>query len=133
MIGKERKLAKKFDVIRLYKDDVTERKIAQDTQIPKSTVHNIIDKYNKHDTVMRLSGSGRNKALSNEDIKFLVKSAEDDPKKSSVRLASELNDAKGKIVTCRTIQNVLKESGFNCRVPRRLPLLSQKTFLIGYN
>ena len=44
MIPEERKLAKKFDVIRLYNDGVTERKIAQDTQIPKSTVHNIIDK-----------------------------------------------------------------------------------------
>ena len=75
---------------------------------------------------MRLSGSDRHKALNDQDIKFLVKSAEDDPKKSSVTLALELNDAKDKIVTCRTVQNVLKEAGFNYRVPRRLPLLPQK-------
>ena len=126
MIPEERKLAKEIDVIRLYNDGVTERKIVQDTQIPKSTVHNIIDKYNKYDTVMRLSGSGRHKALNDQDIKFLVKYAEDDPKKSSVTLALELNDAKDKIVTYRTVQNVLNEGGFNYRVPRRLPLLSQK-------
>src|ERR1700760_1530069 len=112
MIPEERKLAKEIDVIRLYNDGVTERKIVQDTQIPKSTVHNIIDKYNKYNTVMRLSGSCRHKALNDEDIIFLVKSDEDDPNKSSATIALELNDSKDKIVTRITVQNVLKEAGF---------------------
>ena len=123
---RESKLAHKFDVIRLYKDGFSEREIQLETHIPKSTIHDIITKYNKYGTVMRLSSSDRPKALNEEDMKFLVESVEKDPKKSSIKLTLELNEKRDKVVSDRTVRNALNEYGFNCRVPRRLPLLSSK-------
>ena len=73
---------------------------------------------------MRLNGSGRPKALTDEDMKFLAESVEEDPKKSSIKLALELKKERDKVVSDRTVRNALNESGFSCRIPRRLPLLS---------
>ena len=63
MDAREYKLAKKFDVIRLYNEGFSEREIQLETHIPKTTIHDTIFKYNKYGTVMRLSGSDRSRAL----------------------------------------------------------------------
>lgn len=86
MDARESKLAKKFDIIRLYNDGFSEREIQLATNIPKSTIHDTISKYDKYGTVMRLSGSGRPRALNDEDMKFLVESVEEYPKKQVLSL-----------------------------------------------
>ena len=43
-------IAKKFDIIRLFNDGLSERYIVKETGTPKSKVHNIISKY-KNNTI----------------------------------------------------------------------------------
>ena len=60
-------IAKKFDIIRLFNDGLSERYIVKEIGTPKSTVHNIISKYKNNGTIMRIKGSGKQKLL-NEKI-----------------------------------------------------------------
>lgn len=52
---------------------------------------------------MRLSGSGRPKALNDVHIKLFVWSVKEDPKKRNIKLSLELKEKRGKVVSDRTV------------------------------
>lgn len=129
MNQEEYNLAKKFQVINYYNEGLTEREIQKETQIPKSTIHDIISKYKLHGTVLRLRGTGRPKALDDKDKNILLEYVEADPKISSRKLCKKLEEETGKVVCNKTIIRSLNELGFKSRVPKRLPLLSSKNIM----
>lgn len=53
----EKKLIRDSNVIRLKGENLTVLQISTQLDIPRTTVYNILKKYDKHGTVMRLKGS----------------------------------------------------------------------------
>jgi transposase len=126
MNSEEEKLRLRFEIIRLFEEGLSQRKISETISVPKTTIQNTIAKYCQHSTVMRLYGSGRQKSLSKEDKKVLRENIAENPKISAKKLSDILAEKTNKIVSVSTIQRGLKEDGFLSAVPRKLPLLSQK-------
>jgi transposase len=127
----EEKLKAKFEVIRLFEDGCSKKAISERTSIPRSTVQYILRNYSKHDTVMRIKGSGRKKSLDDEDRTVLRGAVEENPMTSSRKLAAFLARETGKTVTYRTVQSELRAQGLLSAVPRKVPLLSKKILLTG--
>ena len=125
----EEKLASRFEIVRLWREGFSQRQIAEKTSVPRSTVKNILQKYNKHNTILRVKGSGRRKSLSEDDRAVLVEIAKNCPRKSARKISLEVAETSGKAVSDRTVQRELKNVSFVSATPRKLPLLSKKNIL----
>jgi transposase len=108
MNPEEQYLAKKFEIIKLHQEGFSGPKIAAQVKIPKTTVNNIIAKYKKHKTVMRLNGSGRKRKLDQSDIVHLKAYIKENPMTSSKKLSLEIKEKSGKEAFPRKVRNNLK-------------------------
>jgi transposase len=126
MNQKEEKLRTQFEIQRLSEQGLSQRQIAKQTSVPRSTVQDILKKLSKHNTVMRVKGSGRKKSLEDKDRTILFDNVRKNPMSSAKKLAVSLARETGKSVTPRTIQNELKGQGLVSAVPRKIPRLSEK-------
>lgn len=118
--------ALKYEILRLFGEKVGLREIARKLNIQPATVHYIVQKNKKYNTVDRIAGSGRKMSLDAEDRKLLRNIVEDAPKTSTSKLACRLLEEKGKNVCEQTIRNALNDEGFHGFVARKIPLLSKK-------
>lgn len=87
---------------------------------------NIINKYKKHTTIFRLPGSGRKKCLDNRDVEIILSEIDKNPFTSSEKIMNTIHDQTQKIVCSRTVRNYIRTTAFRSRVPRKVPLLSEK-------
>lgn len=114
------------DVVGLHKDKFTLREISLKLNIPRTTMINIINKYKKHNTILRLPGSGRKKCLDDQDVDIILSEIDKNPFTSSEEIINTIQDQTQKIVCSRTVRNYIRTTAFRSRVPRKVPLLSKK-------
>ena len=85
--------------------------------IPRSTIHKFLKKYKERGNIQRPKNSGRRKTLSIEEIKFIEKKHNLEPKISSSSLAIFLKEKTGKDLLARNIRNYIKILGFGSHFP----------------
>ena len=97
------------------------REIGTLLNLSKSTVADIIRRYNREDRIESVAQTGRPKLLDIRDKRKIIRKVNKDPKLSAPRLAAELFKETGKKVHSDTVRRMLNESGYNGRVPRKKP------------
>lgn len=87
----------------------------------KSTVRDIIRKYNVEDRIDSIPQKGRLKLLDARDERKIIRKIKKDPGLSAPKLINELFKESGKKVHPDTVRCVLKNHGYNGRVARKKP------------
>lgn len=64
--------------------------------------------------------------LNEQDSRWLIRRIREDPKLSAPKLATAFEEHSGKRVCAETIRRVLRRAGYNGRVARKKPYLSEK-------
>lgn len=100
------------------------REIADLLKIAKSTVFNIIKRF-REDQIDSKERSGRPKMLSKHDERWLIRKVTIDPRISAPKLAVEVSEVCKKVVSAQTIRRTIKSHGFNGRIARKKPFISE--------
>lgn len=116
----------------------TEREIAELLLMPRSTIGNIIRRFKNEDRIDLKPMSGRKPRLNDQDKRWITRLIKKNPRLSGPKIASEVSIHCQKNVHPETIRRVLRTSGYNGRVARRKPFISddnklkRKTFAETY-
>ncbi len=113
-------------VVTLNELNYSRAEISEITGLPKSTVQYILAKYNKTDKLSVLGGSGRKRALSDREEKYILEKVSQCPRLTAVELSKDLAAYSGSCVTPQTIRNYLRLFGLQSRSACRKPLVSMK-------
>jgi transposase len=81
--------------------------------IPKSTVSEVIKKYNKVGLIITASHSGRPKVLSERDSRHLVKIAKENRSNTLEEITENFNTSMAISVSTRTVQKILHKEGYS--------------------
>lgn len=126
MGGKELTLEERRLVIDLHKNqNKSYSEISKIISRSRSTVQNVIKRFKNEHRVENKPRSGRPSKLTSRDktkIKHLVAQ---DPFISASKISGELEKYNNKKVHPETVRRAIVEAGFNSRVPRRKPLISE--------
>lgn len=101
------------------------REISAMLRISKSTVAEIIRRFNIENRIESIPQTGRPAALNDREKRRLVRKIKENPRLSAPRLASELLEERGKKVHPETIRRTLRQHGYNGRVARRKPFINE--------
>jgi len=102
------------------------RAIAEEMQIPRSTVGDFLKKFSQTRSFDVLGKSGRKRTLSVKDHNLISSIVEANPKTSARVIAKELEEKEGKVVSKQTIRNSLHSIGFEGRVACKKPFIGPK-------
>lgn len=102
------------------------RKIAAMLNISKSTVADIVRRFKREDRIDSIPQKGQPKKLDARDKRKLIRKIKKDLTLSAPKLAAELLNEAGKEVHPQTIRRALKEEGYNGRVARKKPYVSEQ-------
>ena len=109
-------------VVELHNKGNGYRKISSTLNVPISSVRNIIVKFRNDGTTANRARTGRNRKLTERDVRSCMKIVNKDPKITSKELQSHLAST-GKTVDVSTVRRYLNREGLHGRVPRMKPLL----------
>lgn len=101
------------------------RQIGKTLNIPKSTVGDIIKRYQREDRIDSIKQKGQPEKLSVRDKRFLVRTVQSNPKISAPKLATMLYTRNKQSICAKTVRKVLKDSGYNSRVARNKPYINK--------
>lgn len=93
--------------------------------LSKSTVGDIVRRYKNEDRIESKLQTGRPKKLSAREEKQIVRKVVKNPRISAPKLKTEVLKETGKEVHEQTIRRILKNSGYNGRVARKKPFISE--------
>ncbi|GBN30630.1 hypothetical protein AVEN_51783-1 [Araneus ventricosus] len=108
-----------------WKRGSSERKIGEIVNVSKSTVHNIISKYKKTESVKNRRGTGRPRRFTEREERWIVRKIICNPKTSAVKSALKAQQRFKKSANPETVRNILRKYNFHVRVARRKPFLSK--------
>lgn len=114
------------EIIGLWKGGHTERSIEAILNHPKSTIHNIIEKYRSENQISSASRSGRPPKLTERHIRHLVNVVKEDRQQSLDEITEKFNQLSLVSVSSKTIRHTLHNEGFYGRAGKRKPLISEK-------
>ncbi|GBN90007.1 hypothetical protein AVEN_15763-1 [Araneus ventricosus] len=112
-------------VIIHWKTGKSVRCIRQFLKFSKSTVFNIIRRFKKTNSAGTKQRSGRLRAFSEREERWIVRQAHINPKTSAVKLSLKCKSRFRKSVIPETVRNILKTHKYHGRVPRRKPYISK--------
>lgn len=127
---KETRTEQRDLVIQHYQLGKTVREIAEILIIPKSTIGNIIKRFKNTKNIENRPGRGRKNKLTNRQKTTIVREVMKNRRLSAPKMVPMVENMFGVTVSPSTIRNVLKENGFNGRVPRKKPLISKKNRIL---
>lgn len=113
-------------IVDLWKKETSFRNIGKIIGKSHATVQYIINQYQKTGSYKVRPRSGRPKKLSAREESSIVRKIKINPKLSAPKLAAEVREEFSKTVNPQTIRNCLHRVGYNGRVMRRKPLISEK-------
>lgn len=116
--GKETSPDERKLILRLHNQCKSSYEIAKLVGRPRSTVQSVIDRICVTKSIENQRRSGRPRALTEHDERFIVREVKKNPKTSAPKIASEL-ERRGTKVSTNTIRNTCKKYGFNGRVARK--------------
>jgi transposase len=110
--GKELTDFERGEIIGLYKGKkYTQTEIIKILKHPKSTVGDVIKKYNEQGLTSTLPRPGRPKILSERDNRQLIKITKNNRNKTLEEITEDFNEIINKPVSSRTIQRTLHQEG----------------------
>jgi transposase len=113
-------------VVALYKAGMKAADICLKEGLGRSTVYNILRKFNSENTIERNKGSGSSFKLSSKAIAFLKEKIKINNRLSFPKLAKMLHQEMGIKVSKWTISRALEHEGLFARSPAKKPCLSPK-------
>src|ERR687896_167699 len=113
------------EIVGLSKGGFSQKDIAELLNFPKSTVGNIIKKYNEKGLTTTEHRSGRPKALSERDRKHLEKVAKNNRNDTLEEITEKFNTELNISVSSRTIQRTLHEKGYSGHAAKKKPFISE--------
>lgn len=113
------------EIIGLWKGGHVERDIVNILDHPKSTIHNIIDKYKTEHQISNAPRSGRPPKLTERNVRYLVKTVKKDRQQSLDEITEKFNQISIVSVSSSTIKRTLHNEGFYGRAGKRKPLVSE--------
>ena len=120
-------------VIGLYKASESERAISEKTGYGKTTIHNIISKYNEMGAISVASRSGRPKKLTERDKRHLKTIVTQNWRVGVDKIVKTFAESTEKVVCKNTIKKTLYEMGYNSCTALRKPLVSEHNRKIRLN
>ena len=105
---------------------ISERKIAEWVQIPKSTVHDIISKYKKTKLIKNIKGRGRKQTFTDRQKKSIIGKVIANPRLSAPKIADEIKNDIGITTSHQTIRNILHHASFKSAYAKKKPFISKK-------
>lgn len=124
--GKELTDFERGEIVGLFKGGFSHRKIAEILGIPKSTVGEVIKKYNEQGLTTTALRSGRPKILSERDNRHLVKIAKENRSNTLEELTDNFNTSMAISVSKRTVQRTLHKEGYSGHAAKKKPFISEK-------
>ena len=125
MVVNEHKVLLYGKIVSLSEENLSATEISLKLSIPRTTVNNVIKKYRKFNTVLRLPGSGRRRSLDDSDLEIILEEINNNPFNSSEKIKNKIVAKTQKSVSSRTVRNYIYRTAFRSRVPRKRPFLSQ--------
>jgi len=101
------------------------RKISEILKHPKSTVGDIVKKYNEQGLTSTLPRSGRPKILSERDNRQLIKITKNNRNKTLEEITEDFNITLDKPVSSRTVQRTLHQKGYSGCAAKKKPFVSE--------
>src|SRR6185436_18205547 len=123
--GKELTDFERGEIISLYKGKHTQKQIIDILKHPKSTVGDVIKKYNEQGLTTTLPRSGRPKILSERDNRQLIKITKNNRNKTLEEITEDFNEIINKPVSSRTIQRTLHQEGYSGHAAKKKPFISE--------
>jgi transposase len=120
-------------VIGLYKAGESERAISKKTGYGKTTIHNIILKYNEMGAISVAPRSGCSKKLTERDKRHLKAIVTQNRRVAVDKIVKIFAESTGKVVCKNTIKKTLYEMGYNSRTALRKPLISENNRKVRLN
>ena len=106
-------------IIAYFEDKKSEREISRLVDVPKSTVHDIINVYSKTGDIQRRCGSGRHRKTTTRQDNMIIRMSKKDPFMPSRELSKNINLDHNINVSYKTVQRRLD----GC-VARKKPFIS---------
>lgn len=110
-------------IVALIEDGRSQRYVSRALGIPRTTVQDAWNRYLETGSCTRRAGSGRRRATTTVDDRFVVLNALRDRRSTAVQLQHRLQTARGVEVSERTIRRRLVEGGLKSRRPATGPEL----------
>lgn len=98
--------------------------IADIVKKSRATVQKIIERYNLRGNTATVRRSGRPRAMTDTEVRKIVRQVRKTPRSSAVQIAQDLSHERGNPVSASTIRRALNASGLHGRVPRKKPCIS---------
>lgn len=112
-------------VIKLKNEAKSLNQISQIIGRSRATVQGIIRKYNLTKTTENLPRTGRPPKLNGRDKREIIRTIRNNPKTTAVDIAKHLEKVKETDVNPECVRRALREEGYNSRIPRKKPLISE--------
>ena len=113
-------------LIKEHKDKgLSVRKIAELVNVPKSTVQDILTRFQKRGTHVTACRTGRPRKTSTADDRKIMREVEKNRKMTAKEVRNSLPESVATSVCVQTIRNRIKEKGLKGCTARRTPLMSK--------
>jgi transposase len=111
-------------IVALNNDGRSVRYIAQNLNIPRSTVQDALSRFRETTWIHEKAGSDHSRSTTGRDDRFLCLSVLRDRGLPSTILAGRLADVRGVMISAPTVRRRLKERGLSAKQPATGPRLT---------
>lgn len=102
----------------------THREIADLLNMKRSTVGDIIRRFNNEDRIDLKCSNGRPKILTSKEEANIIRKIKINPRLSAPKLVTEVKETTNKDLSPETIRRVIRKHGFNGRIARKKPFVN---------
>lgn len=113
-------------IIALTEEGHSVRQVAQRLDLSKSAVHRTVKRYRESGEYSRRPGSGRKRATSRADDRFVKMTSLRNRFLTAVDVRDRLQNVRGVVVSTETVRRRLKQAGLASRRPVKSPQLTRE-------
>lgn len=104
----------------------TQQAIADSLHMKRSTVRDILLRFNKEQRIENIPRTGRPRKLTPREERNIVRKVKKNPKVSAPTLTAAYHAETNKQVNPETVRRVLRRAGYNGRIARRKPYINER-------
>lgn len=113
-------------IINHHKNGKSLSEISVIVERSRSTVQYVVKRYKNENRIENLPRNVNRKILSKMDDRYILRQIKQNPKISAPKIASKVKIDLNKDVSAETILRSIRNQGYNGRVARKKPLISEK-------
>lgn len=122
---KETTIEEREIIVKLFREEKTEREIAKIVERPRSTINSIVKRFRETGSVMNKARSGRPPKVTEQLNRVIIREVKKNPRISAPNIASIISESQNAQLNPQTIRNTLKKAGYNGRNARKKGLVSK--------